>query len=236
MLQRFQDRVGTAGLIVAIAALVLALGGGAYAASGALTSKQKKEVTKIAQTEAKKFAGKTGPAGSNGSNGSKGDTGATGPEGKQGPQGKQGPEGKQGEEGEPGEPGSPWTVGGTLPKGATETGTWSFSASKADGENAEGGLFVPISFPVPLASGLSETQVVFVHAPMEGGCLGSASNPTAPEGKLCVYKNELVNATADGVFNLSATNEGANAPGALLFLGSVTDGAYGFGSFAVTAG
>jgi hypothetical protein len=97
MLQRFQDRVGTAGLIVAVVALVLALGGGAYAASGALTGKQKKEVEKIA----KKYAGKPGApgaAGAAGPAGAKGDAGATGAAGT-GTEGKQGGEGKAGKNG-----------------------------------------------------------------------------------------------------------------------------------------
>ncbi|HVV72142.1 MAG TPA: hypothetical protein VHI52_11700 [Verrucomicrobiae bacterium] len=56
-IQRIHQKLGTAGLIVAIVALVAALAGGAYAAGGGLSGKQKKEVTKIAQVEAEKFAG-----------------------------------------------------------------------------------------------------------------------------------------------------------------------------------
>ena len=83
-ISRIHQKLGTAGFVISIVALVAAMGGGAYAASGGLNGKQKKEVEKIA----KKYAGKpgaAGPAGSNGSNGAKGDTGATGAEGKQGP-------------------------------------------------------------------------------------------------------------------------------------------------------
>jgi hypothetical protein len=193
MLQRFHDRVGTAGLIVAIVAMVVALSGGAYAASGGLTSKQKKEVTKIAQTEAKKFAGKPGPQGpqgnqgSNGSNGAKGDTG---PEGKQGPEG---PQGKPGLEGEEGEAGSPWTVDG-LPSGATEMGSW--SAGKVSAVTDP--LYAPISFAVPLKAG-ETVEVVFVNflgkEEKESSqnepstiCTGTFKVPTAPAGVLCVYE------------------------------------------------
>ena len=52
MYRRFHQRFGAAGLIVSILALILALTGAAFAASG-LTGKQKKEVTKIA----KQYAG-----------------------------------------------------------------------------------------------------------------------------------------------------------------------------------
>lgn len=47
MFSKFEQRFGTAGLVVAIVALVFAMVGGAFAATG-LTSKQEKEVKKIA--------------------------------------------------------------------------------------------------------------------------------------------------------------------------------------------
>jgi hypothetical protein len=56
MISRIHSKLGTAGLVVALVALVVALTGVAFAASG-LNSKQKKEVKKIA----KQFAGKQGP-------------------------------------------------------------------------------------------------------------------------------------------------------------------------------
>jgi hypothetical protein len=232
MLQRFQDRVGTAGLVLAVVALVLALGGGAYAASGALTSKQKKEVTKIAQTEAKKYAGKTGPAGSNGSNGAKGDTGATGSEGKQGPQGVQGAEGKRGPEGPEGLEGSPWTAGGTLPKGATETGTWTMNGGGTAAEQA-----APISFPIHLAAPLAPGSVhVVAVGDTTTPCKGNFNDPSAPAGELCVYITEVNGATVEGIFNASAQGNGASKPGAFLYFENVTAGAAGFGSWAVTGG
>jgi hypothetical protein len=79
---------GTAGLIIAILALVLATTGAAFAAVG-LNSKQKKEVTKIA----KKYAGKpgaTGPAGTAGTNGTNGKDGANGAPGSPGAPGANG--------------------------------------------------------------------------------------------------------------------------------------------------
>jgi hypothetical protein len=81
--------------------MVLALAGGAYAASGALTGKQKKEVEKIA----KKYAGKpgatgaTGPAGPTGAAGAKGDTGLAGATGTTGANGEDGAPGTAGTNG-----------------------------------------------------------------------------------------------------------------------------------------
>src|SRR3954470_13970370 len=101
MLKRIHDKLGTAGLVVAVVALVVALTGTAFAAKKFIT---KQEAIKIA----KKYAGKNGAPGAQGS---KGDTGASG---------AQGPKGDQGGKGEEGPPGPTETL---LPIGKTEIGT-----------------------------------------------------------------------------------------------------------------
>jgi hypothetical protein len=86
-IRAIREPFGTAGLIVAMVALVAALGGTALAGKDALTGKQKKEVTTIA----KKFAGKpgaAGTAGTNGTNGTNGKDGVNGAAGKDGVNGK----------------------------------------------------------------------------------------------------------------------------------------------------
>jgi hypothetical protein len=113
-IRAIREPFGTAGLIVAMVALVAALGGTALAAKGALTGKQKKEVTAIA----KKFAGQPGPAGPAGAqgpagaNGKDGANGSNGAPGEKGDQGVPGVQGIQGEGGEPGESpvGSAFTI------------------------------------------------------------------------------------------------------------------------------
>jgi hypothetical protein len=156
VISRIHQKLGTAGFIISIVALVAALGGGAYAASGGLNGKQKKEVEKIA----KKYAGKpgangapgaAGPAGSTGPAGAKGDAGTNGANGSPGAAGKSvvrvndapqncaeggvtyqvegsstGNEICNGEEGPPGPEGVCSTSSCHLPTGVTETGTWSF--------------------------------------------------------------------------------------------------------------
>jgi hypothetical protein len=205
MLTKIHQKLGTAGFIISIVALVAALGGGAYAASGGLTGKQKKEVEKIA----KKYAGKpgaTGPAGTAGAAGGKGDTGA---KGDSGAAGAAGTAGANGVPGAPGAPGSPWTAGGTLPTGSTETGTWSFTSPKL--QNA---MRVPISFSIPLAAPLGADHVHLVNADgskevvfneetfeleevTPTGCgaaltpAGTAEAPKAAAGNLCVYFTEI---------------------------------------------
>src|SRR3954454_3312011 len=45
--RRFQARFGTAGIVIGVIALAMAMVTGAYAAGGGLSGKQKKEVSKI---------------------------------------------------------------------------------------------------------------------------------------------------------------------------------------------
>jgi hypothetical protein len=92
MISSIHRKLGTAGFIISIVALVAALGGGAYAASGGLSGKQKKEVEKIA----KKYAGKPGATGATGPAGAKGDTGAAGAKGDTGAKGETGAPGSNG--------------------------------------------------------------------------------------------------------------------------------------------
>lgn len=155
MLNRMHERLGTAGFIVSVIALVFALAGGAYAAKSGLSSKQKKEVKSIATSVAKGLQG-TGPQGP------KGDPGVAGSAGKDGTNGTNGKDGTSGTNGKSikltpvapgaaecgelggallkeeggsapavevctGKEGSPWTAGGTLPPEATETGMWGFT-------------------------------------------------------------------------------------------------------------
>ena len=205
------------GLTVAVIALVLALAGGAIAASGALTSKQKSEVKAIVKKEVKKNPGPTGPAGpqgqagaagakgANGGIGPAGPAGSTGVTGPTGPTGKEGPEGPEGPTGPTGPQGEPWTPNNTLPPGAIETGTWAFSA-----DESESPALVSISFPVQLKEALTEEHVHFSTEPNfadfdEGGagtegCKASFKNPSGlgsanpeikpnPAGQLCIYLN-----------------------------------------------
>lgn len=152
-----------------------------------------------------------------------------GAKGKEGTAGKEGPVGESvtskefsGEEGpckaggskfesEPGKGkvktyacnGSPWTDGGTLPAGATETGTWSFFMS-TKGESEPEFERVPISFPIPLPARLPadncgagssaecHVQVIKKGATGTGGCAGGTLKaPSAKPGNLCIYITQL---------------------------------------------
>jgi hypothetical protein len=121
MLNRIREQVGTAGLVVAVIALVAALGGGALAATGggplASSAKKKSSSQYITKAQAIKLIeakskpgppGAPGAQGPQGAAGSKGDTGVKGDQGNQGIQGLPGesPEGFafEGPDEEPGKP------------------------------------------------------------------------------------------------------------------------------------
>jgi hypothetical protein len=128
---------------IAFLALVFALTGGAFAATGGGGSSH----GTLTATTAKKKAppkgprGPAGPKGATGATGAAGATGATGPGGPAGPTGATGGNGENGKEGTPGTKGTtgtkgeqgiqgiPGTTGYTdfLPAGKTETGAWSLS-------------------------------------------------------------------------------------------------------------
>ena len=194
MFSRIHNKLGTAGLIVAVVALVAALAGTAFAAAK-LNGTQKGEVEKIAKKWAKKIPGPagakgdTGPAGPKGDQGPKGDTGAPGAPGKDG---EVGPEGPEGPEGEPGPEGSPWVVG-TAPSGVVMKGTWVLPPATAAGAGEE--FFAPISTSVPInqQSEGGEPLAVFGEGPPF--CSGTAADPEPPPvpGAVCVYAGDKVN-------------------------------------------
>ncbi len=260
MLRKFNQRFGTAGLVVAIVALVMVLAGGAYAASNAFTKKQIKQIKSIATSVAKPGpAGPPGPAGTPGPAGAEGEQGETGKAGAPGKAGKAGssvtvttiPSGGtqcQGQDGAlvneegasggvevcSGKEGSPWTAGGTLPPGATETGTWSITATEADTE----GVLAPLSFSVPLPFVLQPEFTHFVNEEKEEFspfCPGTYVNPAreAMPGHLCVYLDTMVNTTFGGIFK-STSGEGTARGGALLRFTAPTGVAVADGSFSVT--
>lgn len=203
MLSRLRSQAGNAGLVVAIVALVAALAGGAIAANGGSNDGQ-------ATASAK---GKQGPRGPKGAKGAKGDPGPAGPAGPAGPKGDtgaagsngtDGTDGKNGTTGPTGPTGAPWPAGGTLPKGATETGSWGGGEAEPEGTKR-----FQVSFPIPLEEELPLGQAVVVKSTeaSKPGCPGRgvAGVPMADQGFLCVYVNQEQNASSvffvEPVFN-----------------------------------
>jgi hypothetical protein len=234
--------------VVATLALVFAMSGGALAATHYLvTSTKQIKPNVLAQLKGKNGAngingvngtsgkdgaqgpaGEKGPAGTNGTNGANGTQGSAGPtgpkgaaggKGENGENGVTGPAGASGATGSTGATGQPWTPNNTLPSGATETGTWSWSDDPASVPDVKNPAFV-ISFPIPLSEEINfpateEVKGKFVNEnfvePGESlsnkpstGCRGSAAKPEALPGNLCIF----------------ATHNGAEGEDHLIFFGS----------------
>lgn len=241
MFAKLREPFGTAGLAVAIIALIAALGGGAYAANhylGAGASKAKSNgLTKaqvLALIKANATTGPAGPAGANGTNGAPG---------------KEGSQGKQGEPGKEGAPGKPGTTGftSTLPSGKTETGTWSYALPAGETFPPSS---APISFSIPLATPLKSEHVHYVkreEEPQPEACQGTVEEPTATKGNLCVYEqrsaglNESPELSEYQRVPTPPTGNdfepaGAGVSGALIFfIPAQNEAASAWGSWAVTA-
>ncbi len=196
--------------------------------------------------------GPAGPAGATGPQGAAGPAGAAGVKGENGAAGTNGTNGTNGtsvtsveskskigscEEGGSaftsasgktyackGKEGSPWTAGGTLPVGATETGTWYVSAPKRSVHfSAE---VMVASFPIELAAPLDAEHVHYINENKEevtgvtftGGeptgevtapqtaCPGSVEEPKAVSGNLCIYTS------TDGRFGAFGFSQGISSP------------------------
>jgi hypothetical protein len=131
-----------------------------------------------------------------------------------------------------GKEGSPWTAGGTLPPGATETGTWSFTALEAEEVGAT------ISFTIPLSGELDAAHVHYqTDADFSTFCEGGFESPKVKlSGNLCVFSAVLPFVpsppTPEGVWVLSSNAPGASRPGALVFF-NTTGAGHGWGSWAL---
>jgi hypothetical protein len=215
MFQRVRKHISPA-TVVAFMALIFAMTGGAFAASsgsGGGSSPAKATASTTLATAAKaKPKAKAGPRGPAGAKGATGPAGATGSAGPAGPAGATGPAGAgtagaTGAIGATGATGAPGAVGPagpegsfntTLPKGKTLKGDWS-----AFGKAPEAGFPVvaTVSFGIPLASapathylrpGGNEEPFFDGTTGKEGlrsqpACPGSAEEPKAEPGNLCVY-------------------------------------------------
>ena len=260
MYRRFHDRFGTAGVLLGVIALILALGGTALAASGALTGKQKKEVEKIA----KKFAGKSGAqgapgaAGTNGTNGKDGSNGTPGSPGAPGKSvltsaaqvglgaGKCEVSGTKLEVEGSGKSevvcnGKNGTTGFTkfLPSGQSEKGA--FGATGAGGKVIAPvleGVLAPVSFNIPLEVAPTP-HVVTIAEGETTECPGGVTAPDATAGNLCVFLAREENVLGVSVsLPWAETETGKSGPEGALVLATHT-GSPGStsisGSWAVTA-
>ena len=225
----------TPSTMIATLALVFAMSGGAYAASKYIITSTKQISPKVLKSlkgakGATGAAGAAGAAGAQGAQGLKGETGAAGSAGVKGEKGEKGDQGIQGTQGEKGEEG---TFGKEpLQKGAKETGAWGAASGSAAGV-----VVTAVSFPTPLAAPLADTQVHYVtYAEWHGGtapleCPGSAENPEALEGNLCVYTSQFGELNVTGSPEVFVPGEGSAQLG-----GKKGAGTQGFAVLALTSG
>jgi hypothetical protein len=244
MFSTLRTRFGIPG-VISVIALVFALVGGAYAANNS-ASGGKATASAKAKKGPRGPKGATGPAGPQGAAGAQGPAGAAGAKGEKGDPGTggAGPAGKSvtatpidalepgceerggvevkqegaasGTEICNGAEGSPWTDGGTLPSGSTETGIFNLIAFGAPNGEFE---YEPISFPIPLEHGLTESHTIYLSLPTDpipAECqnpqhAGTASveNPEASPGYLCVFSET----PADFGFGGFSTPGGVPGPG-----------------------
>jgi len=232
-------------------ALVFAMTGGAYAAGKfVITSTKQIKPSVISALKGKVgpagAKGATGPAGLTGpagATGPAGPTGATGATGLIGQTGSTGPAGPTGAAGPVGPSGSPWTVGGTLPKEQTETGTWLISAGEKN--NVAAAISFPIQLAKTMGAGTATEGVHYVSSAGNGTtCPGSVTAPSAEPGNLCIYEGVAQGIEEAGgiasptdiiVPNMDFSTLGAGVSGAVLLLAKEgTEEPYAEGTWAVT--
>lgn len=232
MLSFMRNRFGIPGAI-SVVALVFAMLGGAYAANQSGNAGSKASASK---------KGKRGP---------RGPKGPAGPKGAQGPVGPQGPAGKDGSQGAPGEPGP---LLESLPAGKTLKGTWGVGGSLG-AEEGPGRALVQVSFQFPVspapnvyyiqkgntfAAEIPQTGTVSFPTPeeLEAACPGTAAQPKAAAGNLCIYAEEEEEANFTAIdflpAGLAEKISRATTLGTVIPLRVQSELGYARGSWAVT--
>jgi collagen triple helix repeat protein len=176
--------------------------------------------------------------------------------------------GKEGEKGEPGENGETGFTE-SLPPGKTETGSWAFGVT-ASGIKVEveeelkeavkvpSAIHVPLTFNIPLANNLGGSNVHYINPngkevhinekfefieSTSTACLGTAANPKANSGHLCVYATQMTEgilmasefiADPGSKILFNPTAGSANKVGARLYVVPTANAQAGWGTFAVT--
>ncbi len=217
-MESVRKRLTYANVMSSLAVFLVVAGGTAFAATHlgketVGTKQLKKEAVSLAKINA---AAKTALKG------------ATGPIGLTGPKGDKGDKGERGEAG-------PFPTG-PLPSGATIRGTYSIGTH----QNTAGEYHnIGVSFGYTLASAPTGHFVAVGTTP-PAQCPGSALNPQAAPGNLCVYEAVEGNqASTPTVFN--PANGTTGTVGTVGFGVSVTGGAstgsniLSYGTWAVTA-
>ena len=223
MFLRIGRRVSYANVVMTFA-LVFAMTGGAFAAKKFIITSR----GQIKPSVLKQIAGKNGKDGVNGVNGT------NGVNGKDGAAGAVGLAGVKGDTGAVGPQGAAGTTGftKTLPGGETELGDWSVVA------NVSGAAFVAssVSFVIPLKEAPPTVVYVRVGQSSVSGCPGTAAEPAADKGHLCIYAAVEENSQEELAGTKLPTSCPVAKSGAVCFgisLGAGTADPFGFSVMAV---
>ena len=111
-------------------------------------------------------------------------------------------------------------------------------AVTGSGGAGSGPYLTPVQFGFQLPAALGATQVHFipVGGPVPAGCAGTAINPDAAAGHLCLFERSQSNRSVNGIFQSSGTAVGADRTGAVLATSNVAAGiSYSAGTWAVRA-
>jgi hypothetical protein len=230
-----RSRRPTPATILALIALFVALGGTSFAAVTALAPKnsvgspqvingslQTVDLSRKAKKALKGNRGPRGPAGAQGAAGAAGPAGAAGAAGAAGPAGATGPAG-------------PFPTG-NLPSGATVRGNFFMNGvAAASGSQATDSL----SFDYTLSAAPTPHFITAGSVP-PAGCPGTADNPQAAAGQLCIYEKTISGPVgARDVCGLDiggSSCPGSNRWGAGVYELSTGTGRFqSYGTWAVTA-
>jgi Collagen triple helix repeat (20 copies) len=171
-MRRIQGNLTYANVMVTILAVIVLGGGTAYAVTELpKESVGTKQLQRGAVTPAKLSAAARAAT-----------TGRQGPAGPAGAQGPQGPAGTPGKTGEPGPPGQQLE---TLPSGMTLRGNYAVAGVAKEQFNR---ALAGITFQIPLASA-PVSHVIQKGAASTTECPGSAADPEAAPGNLCLYED-----------------------------------------------
>jgi hypothetical protein len=221
-------RMPSPGLVIALIALFIAMGGTGYAASqstatvaASATAKIKKvnsrvsKVARLLNTVRRQIASISLTPG---------------------PAGPAGPRGEKGEKGDKGDKGEPGPVTGALPAGVTLRGTFALRQElPAAGREGQ----TQIAFGFSLSAAPTPHYIAFGTAP-PAECPGTPTDPKANPGHLCIYEGAApINSTNRGEFDPSSpggTENVATTYGAGVFMDATAAGDTRIrGSWAVTA-
>jgi hypothetical protein len=255
MFSMLRNRFGIPG-VISVIALVFAMIGGAYAANnsggGKATASAKGKRGPKGPKGAPGPAGAQGPAGANGKDGGQGPQGEPGTDGTSVTNeaasgadcgGRGGAKfhvgagattfacnGEKGTTGNQGPAGDPWTAGGTLPPGATETGSFVSFGTENQGALATVSFGIPLSAPIALA----HMHLINDLNSIPSGCTGGTiSIPKADPGNICIYNSPLSAGQLIALLPFTGPNE-ATSTGAVGILGGVGLEQPIFGTYAVT--